>query len=98
MFTTFDTKQAYEAFSQHGFSVEQAEVLTEYLQKMQVASVENLATKSDLKLLSTELRAEMLESRSEMTSLESRLTIKIGGIMAVGIGVLAALISVLAIV
>lgn len=76
-------------------SSEQAEVLTEYLQKSQVTSIENLATKNDVKLLGTEFRAEMAELktevRAEMAALKNELIIKLGGMIAVGIGVLAAI-------
>lgn len=84
MLVTFDTKQAYEAFAGHGFSDEQAEILTEFLQRAHITSTGNLATKNDLKLLESELR-------SELQLLEQRTTIKLGGIMVIGIGLMTAI-------
>ena len=113
MLTTFDTKEAFKAFSGHGFSEEQAEVLTDFLQKLHVTSTGNLVTKNDLKLteasLRTEinnenssLRAEMSslkadlnsfrkEVASDMKMLEQRMTIKLGGLLVIGIGIMTAI-------
>ena len=78
---TFDTKQIYRDLS-HGdlFSKKQAEKLTDTLRDVVNINAENLATKADIEQL-----------RAEMEIMQQQLTIRLGGIMVVGIGVIAAL-------
>ncbi len=63
---------------------------------------EDLATKSDLKDVRAELKSEIQSVRSElkadiqelrygMRQMESRLTIKLGGLMALGLSIMAIL-------
>lgn len=89
MFTLFDTRQAFRDLAAHGFSEDQADGLTELLQRTLAANVDNLATKNDIHLL----RSEIDQLRLEMKIMQQQLTIRMGGIMVVGIGVLAALIT-----
>lgn len=55
------------------------EIMTEIIES-------NLATSQDLKDLRSEITQEFSNLRSEMTQLESRLTIKLGAIVSVSIG------------
>ena len=91
MLETFDTKQTYEAFSGHGFTQEQAEVLTEYLHKNYLTTVANLATKDDLKVLATDLKSLATELRAEIKLSEQRMTIKLGGLLVISIGIMTAI-------
>lgn len=77
---TFDTKQAYKALAEHGFSEDQADGLTELLQEALASNVANLATKDDILLLKAELKL-----------LEQRMTIKLGGLLIIAIGIMTAI-------
>jgi hypothetical protein len=79
-----------------GFTREQAEVSV----KLLIDSMnENLATKSDFSALKQELDMKIestkLELRSEIRELEYKLTIKLGSMMALAIGVTATLVKIL---
>ena len=83
----FDTKRIYRDLSHDNlFSKEQAEPINGTLRDVVKFNVENLATKDDLK-------NEMQQIRAELKIMQQQLTIRLGGIMVVGIGVLAALMQ-----
>ncbi len=73
----FDTHRAVKALRHAGFSDEQAEAVTE---QISVAIGENVATKSDIALV-----------RADMEKLELRLTLKLYGTVAAGVGLVKAL-------
>ena len=50
---------------------------------------ENLASKNDIKDLLHKMETDSMSVRHEMKNLESRLTIKLGGLMATAIGLIA---------
>lgn len=54
-----------------------------------------IALRRDIKELDVALRSEMNTLRAEVKELEYRLTIKLGGMLVVGIGVVATLIKLL---
>ena len=56
---TFDTHQFIKSLKTAGFEENQAEALAEALKNVQQLSVENLATKSDVKELEMKLSAEI---------------------------------------
>ena len=69
------------------------------------ADTSQLATKADLSALGTDLREEIadvkaelkeeiVELRDDIKSLELRMTTRLGGLMAIGIGVVATLVSI----
>lgn len=91
MLTTFDTKEAFKTFSGQGFSEQQAEVLTDFLQKMHVISTGNLATKNDLKLTEASLEARIDRLQAEMKLMEQRMTIKLGGLLVIAVGIMTAI-------
>lgn len=92
-----DTLMYSKKLEAAGFSRKQAEaqveMLTDYYNQ-------NVATKTDLLQLEMKLRKEIQSVRDElrdfkqeMRLLESRLTIRLGGIMIVGFGAMAAFIK-----
>ncbi len=81
----FDTHAFVKELTQAGMPEAQAEVLA----RSQATLIdEKLATKQDLKELEERLRHDMKE-------LELRLTIRLGSMMVVAIGVVAALVKLL---
>ena len=81
----FDTHAFVKELTRVGMPEEQAEVLA---QSQATLIDEKLATKQDLKELEMNLRREMRE-------LELRLTIRLGSMMVVAVGVVAALVKLL---
>ena len=81
----FDTHAFVKELTRVGMPEEQAEVLA---QSQATLIDEKLATKQDLKELEMNLRREMKE-------LELRLTVRLGSMMVVAVGVAAALVKLL---
>jgi hypothetical protein len=81
----FDTLAYAKRLKSTGFTEEQAEVLA---QLQAALIVEQLATKDDLKLLEERLTHRLNELKSE-------LTIRVGGMLAIAVGVIAALVKLL---
>ncbi len=81
--TAFDTLKYSKRLQELGFSREQAEGFAEIQQEIMD---ERLATKADLRSLKNEMQVEMRE-------MEYRLTIRLGAMLAAGIGLPAALIT-----
>ncbi len=82
---TFDTHSFVKKLKAVGFTEEQAEVFA----SEQARLIEDkLATKNDLIEMENNLRRDMLE-------LEYRIIIKLGGLMAVSIAVVATLVKLL---
>ena len=81
----FDTRAIVKELAEAGMPEKQAEVLA----RSQATLInETLATKQDLKELEARLRRDMKE-------LELRLTIRLGSMMVVAIGAVAALVKLL---
>ena len=85
---TFDKLAYSEALKAGGFTPEQATVQANALD---VALRETVATKHDLELV----RAEIELVRREIHAAEQRVTIKLGGMLVVAVGVFAALVKIL---
>ena len=83
--TTFDSLGYYEKLKEAGFSDEQARVQANAMREV---IEERLATKADLQLLEDRLT-------SEMQKMELRITLKLGGMMAAAVAVVAALVKLL---
>jgi len=75
-----------------GFTTEQVEALADCMdtQAASKADLEAATHKLDLKI--ADVKAEVIEVRSEMKLLEQRMTIKLGGMMMVAVGILLAAI------
>lgn len=71
---TFDTLEFVESLKESGFNEEQAKGMSSAIKKVQQANLGELVTKRDL--------------REEVKDLELRLTIRMGGMLAVTIGIL----------
>ncbi|MEO5328325.1 MAG: CCDC90 family protein [Magnetococcus sp. THC-1_WYH] len=78
----FDTLRFVRRLRDAGVEEKQAEAFSEALREVQDSQLKELATKGDIAAL-----------KSEMRELEYRLTIKLGGLMIAGFGVLAAIIK-----
>lgn len=72
-----DTHRLITHLTQKGFSAEQAEALVDAVQEIDLS---DLATRQDVN-----------EFKHQLEKLELRLTLKLGGLMTAGIGVLALL-------
>jgi len=99
MVLTFDTQQIYRSLASEGnFTEAQAQTITDALREVASLNIEHLASKDDLELLRKDVDAarkdlEYMEDRvnGRLQDLEHRLTIKLGGMMVVGLGVIVAL-------
>jgi hypothetical protein len=109
----FDTLGYAKRLRNAGVSNEQAEahaeaarefIMAELVTKADLLAVKAdvLAVKSDLMAVKSDLKSDLLATKSDLlTVIETqtlRLTVRLGGIVAVGVGVLAAAVGVLAFV
>jgi hypothetical protein len=85
---TFDTLKYANTLKAAGFTPEQAEAQAGALSEVLEVNLKELVTKGDLKQLKTELQADMRE-------LELRMTVKLGAMMVVSIGIVATLVKLL---
>ena len=93
---TFDTHAFVKELTQAGMPEEQAEVLA----RSQATLIdEKLATKQDLKELELRLKRDIQELKRDIQEMELRLkhdmTVRLGSMMVVAIGVVAALVKLL---
>ena len=75
-----DTYRLVNTLKEHGFTEQQAGGIVEVIQEIDLS---NLATKADIRALEVKIR-----------ELELRMTIKLGGLIVAGTGVIAALLLV----
>ena len=90
---TFDTHKFVRKLKDAGFEEKQAEAVADAFRDAQTET--ETVTKHDLKELELSLKAEMQTLRSDMQAMEYRMTIKLGGMMAASVAVVAALIKLL---
>lgn len=83
---TFDTHEFFNELKGAGFSEQQAEVITK-LQKAAVAST--------LEQVRTEYDLDEIATKRDIRESEQRLTIRLGAMMALSIGIVAALVKLL---
>jgi hypothetical protein len=81
---TFDTLKFVKTLQAAGVEAPQAEAIAAAVRDSHDAA--DVATKGDLRELKTELKADIRE-------LELRMTVRLGGMIVLGIGVIAALIK-----
>ena len=84
---TFDSYPIYTELKEAGFNDQQAEAMINTFKR--VYEDANLATKGDIK----ELRHEMNVIRHEMREMRYQIIISLGGMIAVAVAILAALIK-----
>lgn len=85
---SIDTLGVVRRLEAAGTPRDQAEALAEVLRDAESRSLAELATKADLALLEQRLEAKIEQ-------LEQRMTIKLGGMMVVAVGAVAALVRLL---
>ena len=106
MSATLDTLKLAKRFRDAGASEQMAEAFAEAMRETQEGGLAQLATKADLETLRVgtkgDLREETLKLErridgldNRIGQLENRLTIKLGGMMVVGFGVVAAFVKLL---
>lgn len=88
----FDTLAFANKLKAAGFDPKMAEAQAEAQAELLSGLMDDkLATKNDLKELKIELKTDIKQLRNDMKQLENRLLIKLGGLMVVGVDVLAIL-------
>ena len=88
---TFDIQPFFTELKEAGFDDQQAEAVINTFKK--VYEDADLATKSDIKDLRQEMRHEIREVRHEMREMRYQIIISLGGMIAVAVAILAALIK-----
>jgi hypothetical protein len=92
---TFDTLKYSKRLKEAGVPDKQAEAEAEALAEILEVNLKDLATKGDILVLKGDLK--VLEDRlgDKIALLEQRMTIKLGGLMVVAVGAVAALVKLL---
>ena len=86
----FDTLKASQRLREAGFEEEQADAVVDLL----AGGVwESVATKSDIELLRSDTKSDIELLRAEVRALEQRMTIRLGGLVAVATGIIIAVIA-----
>ena len=92
---TFDTQELVMQLESSGFARQQSDTVVSVLKKAQ----SELSTKRDIEDLRLSTKQEIDELRHDMDArliqLEQRLTIKLGSMMVVAIGIVAVLVKLL---
>ena len=88
----FDTLEFVKRLRAANFSEAQAEAMVEAIAAV---VTEQLATKADIAELRRDLGAEIESVRREIKESEYRLTIRLGGMLAAAVAVVAALVKLL---
>lgn len=96
---TFDTLKFANRLKSVGVPDKQAEAQAEVLSEALEVNLKELVTKDDLLHLEERLDSRLIQmeqrSDSRLIQLEQRMTIKLGGLMVVAVGVVAALVKLL---
>ncbi len=90
---TFDTHKFVRTLKDAGVPESQAEAFSEAFKEAQGEA--ELATKRDIDDLRRDMEARFVQVDSHFIQLEQRLIIKLGGLMALSIGIVAALVKLL---
>ena len=92
---TFDTLKYSKRLKEAGVPAKQAAAEAEALAEILEVNLKDLATKGDILVLKGDLK--VLEDRlgDKIALLEQRMTIKLGGLMVVAVGAVAALVKLL---
>jgi len=87
----FDTLQFAKKLKEAGMPEKQAEAISEAF--MSAQSEIDVATRQDVDLLRRDMKEEFGFFRRDIKELEQRITIKLGAMMVVAVGVVAALVK-----
>jgi hypothetical protein len=90
---TLDTLAVSKRLAAAGFSTQQADAVTDALREARELDLAQLATKPDLAQLEANLRAEIATVRTEIASLENRLTVRLGAMTVGGFAIVAATVA-----
>jgi hypothetical protein len=85
-----DTLAVAKGLKGAGFSETQAETVFDILADVQKAQLAELATKADVLEVRTEVSSLRAELKADLRELELRIAIKLGAMIVVAVGVLAA--------
>ncbi|MDO9048183.1 MAG: DUF1640 domain-containing protein [Methylobacter sp.] len=92
---TFDTLKFANTLKAAGVSPAQAEAEAVALSEVLEVNLKDLVTKEDLLSVKNELRRDIEDVRRDMREMEQRLIIKLGALIALAIGIVAALVKLL---
>ena len=95
MSAAVDTLQIAKDLKAASFSDAQAEALAHLMRQRQEADLAQLMTKADGALLRAEIERRIDRLEQRIDQVEQNLTIKLGGMLVVAIGVVAALVKLL---
>ena len=87
---TFDTLKFVEKLEAGGFSHQQAKAAAEAFAE---ATSQELATKSDIATLRTDIDVLRTETRTSLQLLDQRMTIKLGGLIIAATGIVLAAVG-----
>ena len=90
---TFDTLRYANTLKAAGVLPEQAEAQAKALSEVLEVNLKELATRGDLLALQRATKSEFDMLRQEMIQLEQRMIIKLGALMVVAVGVVAAIVK-----
>ena len=90
---TFDTLKFVKTLEAAGVPPQQAEAMSAAVRDSHETA--DLVTKGDLRELKTDLLHEISDVRHELKQLEQRMTIKLGSMLAIAVGVIAAVVKLL---
>jgi len=88
---TFDTLKFVKTLEAAGVSAKHAEAFASAVRDSSESA--DLVTRKDLQIELQPIKADIALLRQEMIQLEQRMTIKLGGMLVVAVGVIAALIK-----
>jgi len=92
---TFATLKYANTLKAAGVSAAQAEAEAVALSEVLEMNLKELVTKEDLLITKNELKRDIDDVRRDMKEMEQRLTIKLGAMMGVSIGIVAVLVKLL---
>ena len=92
---TFDTLKFADKLEKAGATREYAKAEAEAMADIFATGTQDIATRSDILANKNALQSEIALLRADMREMELRLTLRLGGMMAASIGIVAALIKLL---
>ena len=92
---TFDTLKYANTLKAAGVPLAQAEAEAVALSEVLEVNLKDLVTKEDLLSVKNDLHRDIEDVRRDMREMEQRLIIKLGALVALAIGIVAALVKLL---
>jgi DNA-binding transcriptional MerR regulator len=91
--TTFDTLKFAKRLKEAGVPIAEAEAISEAFKEVQGEM--DIATRQDIGLLKQDIDLLKRDIQRDMKELEQRMTIKLGSLMVIAVGVVAAIVKLL---